>query len=107
MIDDLLGAIFAEAVFGRLTKSRRAQLFLRMFSGLLGAGLAAVGAVHFAIRADFTQNLAMRISLFATFAFLACFSLFVVGLGRMWRWPGKLFIASLVALFASRLLFGP
>jgi hypothetical protein len=42
----------------------------------------------------------------ALFTFMASFSLFNVALGRRWRWPARLFLLSLVALFASRVLFG-
>ena len=40
MIDDLLGELFGEAVFGRLSRSRRGQLLTRLFFGLLGALIA-------------------------------------------------------------------
>jgi hypothetical protein len=106
VFDDLLGGLFGEAVFGRLGNSRRAQLLIRVFFGLLGAGLGIAGAVRFARRPDLTSNTPMWISLIAMFVFLASFSLFTVGLGRTWRWPGKLFLVSLVALFMTRILFG-
>ncbi|HEX9798686.1 MAG TPA: sulfatase [Thermoanaerobaculia bacterium] len=41
MVDDILAGIFGEAVFGRLGRSRRAQLLARRFFGLLA--LAAAG----------------------------------------------------------------
>jgi hypothetical protein len=78
-----------------------------MFFGLLGAGLGIAGAVHFARRPDLTSNIPMWISMMAMFAFLASFSLFNVGLGRTWRWPGKLFLVSFFALLVTRILFGP
>jgi hypothetical protein len=89
MIDDLLGGLFGEAVFGRLSRSRRAELLARLFFGLLGAGLGVAGAVHFARRPDLTGNTPMWLSMIAMFVFLASFSLFNVGLGRTWRWPGS------------------
>jgi hypothetical protein len=107
VFDEWLSEIFGEAVFGRLGHSRRAQLLARMFFGLLGAGLGIAGAVHFARRPDLTSNIPMWISMMAMFVFLASFSLFNVGLGRAWRWPGKLFLVSFVALFVTRILFGP
>lgn len=107
MLDDLLAQIFGEAAFGRLGRSRRAQLLARVFFGLLGAGLGAVGAVHFLRETGLTDNIAMRGSMVAMFAFLACFSLFNVALARSWRWPGQLFVTSFVALFLSRILLGP
>ena len=106
MFDDLLGELFGEAVFGRLTPSRRAQLLVRMFFGLLGAGLGIAGAVHFARRPDVTSNTPMWVSMVAMFVFLASFSLFNVGLGRTWRWPGRFFLVSLGALFLTRIVFG-
>jgi hypothetical protein len=67
VLDDLLGELFGEAVFGRLSRSRRAQLLLRMFFGLLGAGLGIAGAVHFARRPGVTSNTPMWISMIAVF----------------------------------------
>lgn len=107
MIDDLLGEIFGEAIFGRLNKSRRAQLLFRLAFGLLGAGLFGAGAVWFLLKTDLTGNLALRFSMVGLFVFLGCFSLFNVALARPWRWPGRLSVLSFVALFATRLLFGP
>ena len=82
MLDNLLGELFGEVVFGRLGKSRRAQLLVRVFFGLLGAALGIVGALHFSRRPDLTNNTSMWISMIAMFAFLASFSLFNIGLGR-------------------------
>ena len=106
MIDDLLGDLFGQAVFGRLGRSRRAQLMCRVAFGLLGGVLGLAGAVHFGFRSEITGNMAMRCSMIALFLFLASFSLFNVGLGRKWRWPGRLFVVSFIALFATRILFG-
>ena len=108
MIDEILAEIFGQAAFGRLTPSRRVQLLFRVFFGLLGAALGILGAVHFGFyRPDLTTNTALRLSMVATFVFLASFFLFNVGLARPWRWPGKLFVLSFVALFVTRILFGP
>jgi hypothetical protein len=105
-MDDLLVHLFGEAILGKLTRSRRAQLLFRVFFGLLGAGLGVTGAVHFGFKADLTQNTALRLSMVALFVFLASFSLFNVALGRKWRWPGVLFVISFVSLFATRIIFG-
>jgi hypothetical protein len=107
MIDEILVELFGEMVFGRLSRSRRAQLLFRVFFGLLGAGLGVFGAVHF-VRGgqDLGGNSAMRASMIAMFVFLASFSLFNIALGRKWQWPGIGFVVSFVALFASRLIFG-
>ena len=105
MIDDILVGIFGEVVRSRLSGGPRAQLVARLAFGLLGAGLGLVGAVYIAQRPG-TQNLAMSASMVAMFAFLSCFCLFNVALARTWRWPGRLFIVSFIALFAARLIFG-
>jgi hypothetical protein len=42
----------------------------------------------------------------AMFVFLAAFCLFNIALGRTWRWPGVLFVASFVSTLALRILFG-
>ena len=106
MVDDFLAAVFGEMVFGRITPSTRAKLLVRLCFGLIGAALGIVGAVHVSRRFSDLQNPAMRASMVAVFVFLACFSLFNVALGRQWRWPGALFVASFVSLFATRILFG-
>jgi hypothetical protein len=105
MIDDLLGELFGEAVFGRLSRSRRAQLLARLFFGALGALLGS--ALHFTVGRRDVTNPVMQASMIAVFLFLACFSLFNVALGRRWRWPGVCFALSFVGLFAARILFGP
>jgi hypothetical protein len=105
MIDEMLVHLFGEAVFGRLGASRRAQLIARLFFGLLGAGLGLAGAVLF-LRRD-AAGPVMRAGIAAFFACMGAFWLFNVALGRTWRWPGILTIASLVAVIVARLAFGP
>lgn len=107
MIDEILVGLFGEAVFGRLGHSRRAQLLFRVFFGLVGAGLGVAGAILFARDQRFAAIRPMQISMIATFAALAAFSLFNVALGRKWRWPGGLFVVSFVAIFVTRIAFGP
>ena len=107
MLDDLLAELFGRAIARRLPDSERAQLLVRVFFGLLGTGLAITGAVHFAGRTELTANAPMWLSMIGVFVFLACFCLFNVSLGRKWRWPGVLLIASFVALFVTRIAFGP
>ena len=107
MIDDVLAGLFGEVLLGRHTRSRRAQLLGRLFFGLLGTALGVIGAIHVSRRFDDLQNGAMRWSMVAVFVFLACFFLFNVARGRAWRWPGVLFVASFVSLFATRIVFGP
>jgi hypothetical protein len=107
LLDDLLGQVFGEVVFGRLSRSRRAQLLFRFFFGFLGAGLCFVGAAYFAVQPDLTTNLALRFSMIGLFVFFGCFWLLNVALGRTWRWPGLLTIASFVAMFVTRIALGP
>jgi hypothetical protein len=107
MLDDLVGQLVGEAMFGRLSRSRKAQLIVRLFFGLLGTALGVTGAMYFATRADLTANPALRAMMAGTFVFLACFSMFNVAFRRPWRWPGLLFIASFVAMFVVRIAFGP
>ena len=85
MIDDILSGIFGEVLLGRLNNSRRAQLLVRIFFGLLGGGLAATGAVYFTVKDGLIANIALRVSMIALFVFLGCFSLFNVAFGRQWR----------------------
>lgn len=49
----------------------------------------------------------MLASVIAVFGSLAAFFLFNVALHRPWRWPGLGFVLSFVALFVTRVLFGP
>lgn len=49
----------------------------------------------------------MLASMIAVFGSLAAFFLFNVALHRPWRWPGLGFVLSFVALFVTRVLFGP
>lgn len=104
MLDDLLSSLFEDLPLGG---PERGRALARIAFGLLGFALCAVGAVHFLLKPDLTENVAMRGSMVAVFVFFACFWLLNVALARPWRWPLKLFVLSFVALFASRLLFGP
>jgi hypothetical protein len=102
----MLDELFGEAVLSRLGNGPRAQRIARLLFGLVGAGLGLAGAAHFALAPPARGNAAMTLSMIALFTFMASFSLFNVALGRRWRWPARLFVLSLVALFASRVLFG-
>ena len=107
MIDELLLALFGEALNEELGNSRRAKLLVRVFFGLLGGALGTAGAAHFALRDDLGTNTPMRWAMIALFIALACFALFNIALGRRWRWPGVAFVLCFFALLASRLLLGP
>lgn len=106
MLDDLLGQLVGEAAFGRLGRSRRAQLIFRLFFGLLGAALGLTGAIYTWRRPIVTTSVAMHASMIAVFLSLACFSLFNVGMARPWRWPGICFVVSFVLMFVTRIAFG-
>lgn len=107
MLDDLLGELLGEAAFGRLARTRQAQLIARLVFGAIGAVLGVAGAIYMAVRPDATSNTAMLASTVALFVFMSCFWLFNVGMARKWRWPAALFVVSFVALFVTRVLFGP
>ena len=107
MPDDILAEIVGQASFARFTPSQRTQALVRTGFGILGAALGVIGAVHFARRPDPITNVPMHASVLALFACLACFFLFNVALHRKWRWPGIAFVLSFIALFATRILFGP
>jgi hypothetical protein len=106
VIDDILGSILGGLLGERLGRSRRAQLLLRLFWGLLGASLGAAGAVYVGMGGT-GGGIHLRACAVALFVFLAAFSLFNVALARAWRWPGRLFVLSLVLLFVARIAFGP
>jgi hypothetical protein len=106
MIDDILAGLFGEVVFGRLSRSRRAQLLFRLFFGVLGTVLGVLGAAHVGLDDRYGAGTALRATAAAMFLFLAAFFLFNVALGRAWRWPGRMFVLSLVGLFVVRIGFG-
>lgn len=105
-MDDLLETLFGEIAVGRGSNSRRAQLIGRMFFGLLGAALSFAGAAYFWLL-DYAGNPALPAITVAMFFFFGSFWLFNVALGRSWRWPGLLFIVSFIALFVTRIAWGP
>jgi hypothetical protein len=107
VIDEALVQIFGQALFGRLGSSARSRLLARLLFGTLGASLGIVGAFVIAERTASSPNLALRASIVGLFGFLSAFCLFNVALARTWRWPGALFVASLVATFVARIAFGP
>ena len=107
MIGEILAQVIGEAAFGRLGRSQRAQLLARVSFGLLGTFLGIAGTFHFALRVRPVTNFAMHASMVTLFLCLAAFFLFNVALHKRWRWPGVGFVLSFVALFATRILFGP
>ena len=78
-LDDLLDGFGPD-----LFKSKRAKGVLRVFFGLLGAGLAV-----------------------ALFGFMGAFCLINVTFARRTSWPWKGFVAAFVLLFVVRIVFGP
>ncbi len=107
MIGEILVGIFGEAISSRLNASRRIQLAIRLLFGLVGTVLGVIGAIYIGARPGITANTMLRASMVAIFVGLASFSLFNIALARSWRWPGRLFVVSFVALFVFRLLLGP
>ena len=106
MIDELLAHLFGEALFGRYTPSRRAQLLARLSFGLIGAALGIAGTACMIHRRDGASP-PTRVALAVLFLSIGAFWLLNVGLGRQWRWPGVTVAASLIALIAARFIFGP
>jgi|SRR5688572_18160920 hypothetical protein len=105
MIDEMLGHIFGRLIFGRLENSQRVQLLIRLFFGLLMAGLGVAGALHFSSRYEI--SLPMRMCAVGMFVFLSAFGLFNITLARKWKWPAILFVISFVAMFVVRIAVGP
>jgi hypothetical protein len=106
MLDDLIESLIEDLPIGPSKLSKRAQVLFRLFFGVLGTFLGIAGMLKFIIDPPEAGNLGMLISIQALFFFLACFCLFNVAFLRKWRWPGLLFVASLVMLFVTRILFG-
>ena len=105
MIEALV-EILGEATLGRVGHSRRAQGLLRVFFGLLGAGLSAGGAIYFLARRDLAIGTPFRAATMAMFLLFGSFWLFNVALSRTWRWPAVMFAISFVMLFVTRIVFG-
>ena|SRR5687768_13621622 len=106
MLGDIIAELIGEAAFGRLSRSQRAQVVLRVFFGLLGTFLGVAGAVHFVTSVQ-ASNRVMHSSMVAMFFFIALFFLLNVTFKRSWRWPGLGVLVSFVSLFVSRILLGP
>lgn len=104
MIGELLAGLLGAALSERLGDSRRTQTLFRVGFGLLCTGLPIARFMHFMLRVDPGSNAPMHASMLL-FAMVACFCLFNVALLR--RWPGRLFVLVLVALFVTRFAFGP
>jgi len=104
MLDDLFEGLSGDFALGRGRASRRAQLVARLFFGLLGAGLCGLGAAVLA-RRELPPGLGEFHAMSVLFlASIGLFALFVVALGRSWRWPGRLVLASLLAMILARLV---
>lgn len=102
MLDDL----FEEIDVSSGKPSARSQILARLFFGSLGVFLGLAGCYHFAVDTEFTGNVMLRASIILLFAALTAFCLFNIMFARPWRWPGKLFIASFIAMFVTRILWG-
>ena len=105
MIGELLAGLLQGYLASR-TPSQRWQTVVRVFFGAIGCVLALMGVVTFGFqRVD--PSLPMRLTIVLLFISLAAFCFFNVMLLLRWRWPGVLFAASFVAMFVTRLLWGP
>lgn len=105
-LDDLLAELFGESDLDGLRRSRKAQLLGRMFFGALGAALGVAGAVYVVIQPSIGGTPPLRLSMALLLFCVASFFGFNVMLARRWVWPAVGIVGSLVALFASRILFG-
>jgi hypothetical protein len=103
MIGDLFAGLLEGYVATR-TPSRRWQIATRLFFGAVGCVLALVGTVVFLRRIEGT--LPLRATFVLLFMSLGSFFLFNVLLFRTWKWPALLFVASFVAMFVVRLVWG-
>ena len=101
MISELLFELFGEAAFGRLSRSRQAQVVCRVLFGLLGTALALAGAYHFITRVPAPSLRVMHVSIISMFLFIAALSLFNIACKRVWRWPTLGAAASFVVLLAA------
>lgn len=101
MISEILFELFGEAAFGRLSRSRKAQVVCRVFFGLLGMGLSLAAAYHFIARAPAPSLRLMHASIVSLFLFIAAMSLFNIACRRPWRWPTVGAAVSFVVLLAS------
>ena len=103
MIDDIIGDILGDIIAGS-NPSKRSQVLVRIFFGLLGSVLSAAGMVK---TYTYDAGLAFRLAGMFLFGMLLCFCVFNIVLHRKWKWPGRLFLLSLPLLFAVRIIFGP
>jgi hypothetical protein len=106
LIGEILFELFGEAAFGRLSRSRKAQVVARIFFGLLGTGLGLAGAYHFLARAPMPAHRLMHASMVSLFLFIAALSFFNVACKRPWRWPTLGAAVSFVILLAASLFRG-
>jgi uncharacterized BrkB/YihY/UPF0761 family membrane protein len=97
----MLFELFGEVAFGRLSRSRKAQVVCRVFFGLLGMGLGLAGAYHFLARAPAPSLRLMHASIISMFLFIAALSLFNIACKRAWRWPTLGAAASFIVLLAA------
>jgi hypothetical protein len=81
------------------------QTLVRVSFGALGCVLSVGGAFVFAFRrAD--PALSLRLTIVLLFLSMVGFFLGNVLLKRPWRWPLVLFVASFVAMFVTRIVWG-
>ena len=102
MIEDLIESID----LGSRGDSERSQTIIRIFIGLTGTLMAAIGAIKALMDGFNGAGLAFRMAGGTMFILLGCFCLFNIALHRTWRWPGRGFWISLAGLFLVRIFFG-
>ena len=103
MLDDLFEGLL-DALFSGKNASKRTEVFVRVLFGLMGVALSVAGIYHMV---GYDAGWHFRLAAAANLFFLACFCAFNITLLLKWRWPGRYFVMSFVALFLVRILFGP
>ena len=107
MIPEAIFEMIGEAAFGRLNRSRKAQVLFRVFFGLLGTALGLFGVYHFLVNVEPPASRLLHASIVALFAFVAARAFFHIACKRPWRWPVVGVAVSFAALFITRIAFGP
>jgi hypothetical protein len=103
VIEELFEGLIDSWISGKGT-SKRTEVVMRVFFGLLGVALCLAGLYHMMV---YDAGWHFRLAAAAMLFFLACFCAFNITLLLKWRWPGRYFVFSFIGLFVVRILFGP
>ena len=103
MIEELFEGLIDAWISGKGT-SKRTEVVMRVFFGLMGVALSLAGLYHIV---GYDAGWHFRLAAAAMLFFLACFCAFNITLLLKWQWPGRYFVVSFIGLFVVRILFGP